>query len=247
MPLGFFPCDLLLISLSSSSSSFFLFFFYFFLLFFIPFLLSLFLFVLHLFCLLLDFPSFSLVNCSPHLFPLVSPFFSFFSFLPSSLIFSSSFSFSFLLFTFFFSPDPKKPKPLKLADPPAKGILRKTVRNPHRKKSVRFDLPHVATVGTPPEHVGEAGSKAGSSGTGASGTSASSSSNATDEDTRKPKVFLHHEAGPPKQVNKNSQYLGLELFQYYSTLCSRKGIQPWDKLLRQIKVWIYFLDTDSQE
>ena len=45
----------------------------------------------------------------------------------------------------------------------------------------------------------------------------------------------------PGNEVKMTQHLGLELFQLYSTLCTRKKIHPWEKLLQQIKVFLFFL------
>ena len=106
---------------------------------------------------------------------------------------------------------------LKLPDPPARGILRKSLK-PGVKKSVRFDLPYVVNAADLQGLIPPGAAKLKS-----------------DVDDEKPKVFIPHSA-VSTQPNKSSQYLGLELYQYYSTLCSKHGIQPWEKVLNQIKV-----------
>jgi len=131
------------------------------------------------------------------------------------LFFLLSSSFFFLLSFFLLAGDPRKPKPtrIKLLDAPAKGILKKAPRQ--KKLSVRFDLPYVASTEDP-------------------SVAASASAAKSDEEGDKPKVFI--KGAGAHRPSKSSQYLGLELYQYYSSLCTRKGIQPWDKLLQQIKV-----------
>ena len=101
---------------------------------------------------------------------------------------------------------------MKIPAAPAKGILKRTPL--HKKLSVRFDLPYV-----------EASKDA-------AGLVEMMMKKEKDGEESNGDV----DKSPKQQATKSSQHLGLELYQYYSTLCTRHGIKPWDKLLQQIKV-----------